>query len=144
MARRAPRPGAGGRPSGPERGEAGLESPERAPEPPPDVPEESPEKRAERQAEILNELRSKESAAQQSARPVPQADDQALAKEAAVEATVPIETVGNAVRSAPLHAAIAQLQQEMKAHNAGGQVVGVNVIQENMPNHPLWKGNGHG
>lgn len=153
MASRASRPGgappAGARPSRPERGEAApgserAEDLENAPEAPPEAPEEAPERRAEKQAEILKELQSRESAAQLAAKPVPQADDQTVAKEAAVEARVPIETVGNAVRSDPLHAEIVRLQQEMKAHNAGGQVAGVNQVQENMPNHPLWKGGRRG
>lgn len=109
-----------------------------APPPPPDVPEDNPEQKEKRQAEILQELRAIESKQQSKAQlPQPQ-HDQDRAVEAAVEAEIPIETEGNAVRSAPLHQAIAQLQQAMKAHDPDDQVIGVNQVHQNMPNHPLW------
>lgn len=132
--RSASRRSAGGRP-GAERGESGptVEAP---PEPPPEVTAEE-EKSPEKQAEILRELKAREATAQRDVAPIPQAD-QERAEERAVEATVPIRTEGNAVSAAPLHAAIADLQNAMRAHDAPGQVAGVNVVQRTMPNHPLY------
>lgn len=125
----------GGAP-GAERGES-MPTAEAPPEPPPEVQAEE-EKSVEKQAEILRELKAKEAAAQQDIRPIPQAD-QERAEERPVEATVPIQTEGNAVNAAPLHAAIADLQTAMRAHDAPGQVEGVNEVQRTMPNHPLYQ-----
>lgn len=128
-----PRPG--GLP-GAERGESAptVEAP---PEPPPEVTAEE-EKSPEKQAEILRELKAREATAQRDIAPIPQAD-QERAEERPVEATVPIRTEGNAVSAAPLHAAIAELQTAMRAHDAPGQVAGVNQVQRTMPNHPLYQ-----
>ncbi len=125
-----PRPGA----AGPERPEAApvVETP-----PPPPEVEAAEEKTPEKHAEILKGLQAKEAAAQRDVRPIPQAD-QERAEEKPVEATVPIKTEGNAISAAPLHEAIADLQQAMRAHDPTGQVSGVNDVQRNMPNHPLY------
>lgn len=129
-----PRPAPYGRPGGERMAEAPTVE---APPPPPEVAAEE-EKSGERQAEILKELKAREAAAQADIRPIPQAD-QELASEAPVEATVPIRTEGNAVSSAPLHAAIADLQVAMRAHDATGQVAGANHVQKNLPHHPLYQ-----
>lgn len=131
----APRPGYGG----PERPEA-APAPE-APPPPPEV-EKAEEQAPEKHAEILKGLQAREAAARRDIRPIPQAD-QERAEEKPVEATVPIRTEGNAISAAPLHEAISDLQQAMRAHDPGGTVSGVNHVQENMPQHPLYK-NGKG
>jgi hypothetical protein len=125
-----PRPGE----FGGERGEAGPVA--EAPPPPPEVQAEE-EKSTEKQAEILQELKAREQAAQADIKPIPQAD-QERAEEKSVEATVPIRTEGNAVSSAPLHAAIADLQVAMRAHDVTGQVTGANHVQKTMPHHPLY------
>ncbi len=127
-------PGRPGMP-GAERGES-MPTAEAPPEPPPEITAEE-EKSPEKQAEILRELKAREATARRDIAPIPQAD-QERAEERAVEATVPIRTEGNAVSAAPLHAAIADLQNAMRAHDAPGQVTGVNVVQRNMPNHPLY------
>jgi hypothetical protein len=120
---------------GPERVDAAPVA-EAPPEPPPEVAAEE-EKSPEKQAEILRELKSREATAQRDIKPIPQAD-QERAEERPVEATVPIHTEGNAVSAAPLHAAIADLQSAMRAHDAPGQVTGVNQVQRSMPSHPLY------
>lgn len=150
MARRsAARRAAGGAPA-PRSGYGGPggERPEAAPAPeaPPPAPEitAEEEKSPEKHAEILKGLQAREAAAQRDVRPIPQAD-QERAQEKPVEATVPIKTEGNAISAAPLHEAISDLQEAMRAHDPGGTVSGVNTVQENMPQHPLYKnGNGRG
>lgn len=126
-----PRPGAFGPEGAPEQA-AAVETPP----PPPEVFAKE-EQNVEKQAEILKELQAKESQAKQDIRPIPQAD-QERAQEKSVEATVPIRTEGNAVSSAPLHQAVANLQVAMRAHDATGQVAGVTAVQRTMPHHPLY------
>lgn len=130
-------PPAGARPSlgGPERPEA-APAPE-APPPPPEVAQEE-EKSPEKHAEILKGLQAKEAAAQRDIKPIPQSD-QERAEEKAVEATVPIRTEGNAISAAPLHEAISDLQKAMRVHNPVGEIEGVNTVQRNMPQHPLYQ-----
>lgn len=130
---RAPRP-MGGRPESPEAGPAPAETPP----PPPEAMEKEAEK-AKEYAERLEQLRAKESAAQADIKPIPQADDvQERAEEKPVEATVPIKVEANALASDVLHQAIADLQAKQRAHDAGGQVDGVNAVQSQLPNHPLY------
>lgn len=130
---RMPRPAMPGMPPTPEFGGDAAPAAEAPPEAP---PEEPVEKNRERQAEIIEKLQAKESQAKQHIKPIPQADQQ-RAKEEPVEASVPIRTEANAVSSAPLHQAIAQLQQAMRVHDPKGQVYGVNVVQQQIPGHPM-------